>query len=137
MAGAMAFAGGCGSHDAAPGCAAPALHLGATADEAKTAATPSPSIPRDQLVYLAGERFSDRCFAASGQQPAPLQRIRIYLVQGDAEISVGQVDASADETIAVPFGIPPEIQPGPATVVAKLTQAREAPQLATTTLQVV
>ncbi len=129
---------GCGSDAKAPTCAGPVLHVGSTPAGARTRDdSGSLTVAMGSVVFASGERFSTRCGVAGSSVPksaAPIRGIRIYVVQGKERVSVAQIDAGADDSFTLSFGIPATLAKGSALVSAQLSTDEKAPVLATTAI---
>ncbi len=140
LAALVASVGVAGCSDDAPTsrCDGPVLHVAATMEAARAVGADAPAVARGSLVYVFGERFTDRCEPGGNPRaPRPLSGVRILIGQGERLVSVSRVDAAPDGTIVVNgFGIPPNIGPGSALVTAQLSPAPGAAPLATASLTI-
>jgi hypothetical protein len=124
-------AGGCGqSTSSQQACPGPRLGVSTTASaKAQPSKTPI-TVQRGGTLYASGSGFDARCANPTAPRGA-LAAIRLYVVQGSSRVSVAQVNASgADNGFALSFGVPGNLAPGPAALVAQLSQRADAPQLA-------
>ena len=128
----------CGADAKKPVCAGPGLRVGATLATARSGpATGAFNAARGDIVVASGERFSTRCGVGGSSVPksaAPIRGIRIYVVQGKERVSVAQINAGADDSFTLSFGIPPTMAKGSALVSAQLSTDEKAPVLATTAI---
>lgn len=81
-------------------------------------------------LYAAGRQFDVRCVDPT-QASGAAQGIRLYVVQGDQRVSVAQLNASGvDNSFSTSFGVPTNLAPGPALLVAQASSQAETPALA-------
>ncbi len=129
---------GCGADAKPPICAGPVLRVGSTAEAARTRDDSGALIvTKGNIVFASGERFSTRCGVGGSSVPksaAPIRGIRIYVVQGKERVSVAQINAGADDSFTLSFGIPSTLAKGSALVSAQLSTDEKAPVLATTAI---
>lgn len=82
-------------------------------------------------ITVTGAGFGAEC------GDAPIEGVRLLLVQGDQEISLAQVDADEELAFAVVVGLPESVTFGPAEIVAQPSLDEDAEVLASAELVIV
>lgn len=136
----VAACGGSDDEDAAE-CVEPELSIQVETPSSEQAAAVAPSVAAGSSLTVRGTGFAAGCIPTDPEatnDATPLERIRLFLVQGSTRVSVAQVNAAADQDYGfeVVVGLPTTLAAGPAQVSAQASIEPDTAVLATAELVV-
>ncbi len=134
---------GCGGSDDedAATCVEPALSIEVQSASSEQADPVAPSIAAGSSLTVRGTGFADGCIPTdpgATDDATPLERVRLFVVQGSTRVSVAQVNAVKDQDYGfeVVVGLPTTLAAGPAQVSAQTSIEPDSTALATAELVV-